>query len=126
MDGRAAVPDSPDHRTTDAEALRLRVLLVEDDDDDHLLTRDLLDEIPGVRVDLEWAASYDAGLKVLRQDRHDVYLFDYRLGLHTGLELLAEAVSRRCKAPVILLTGQGEREVDLQAMKAGAADFLVK
>ncbi len=105
---------------------RLRVLMVEDDEDDYVLTRDLLAEIPGRPFELEWAPSYDAGLEALRQDRHDVYLFDYRLGRHDGLELLNEAVSRRCKGPVILLTGQGEREVDLQAMKAGAADYLLK
>jgi two-component system CheB/CheR fusion protein len=105
---------------------RLRVLLIEDDDDDYLLTRDLLAEIPGYHFELEWAATYDSGLAALCQDRHDVYLVDYRLGLHTGLELLAEAVFRQCKAPIILMTGQGEREVDIEAMKAGASDFLVK
>ncbi len=105
---------------------RLRVLLVEDDEDDYVLTRDLLEEVPGYRFDLEWASNYETGRAALRQDRHDVYLFDYRLGGHTGLELLAEAVARGCKAPVILLTGQGEREIDIEAMKAGAADYLSK
>lgn len=104
----------------------LRVLLVEDDEDDYSLTRDLLAEIPACQFDLEWAATYDDGLDALRQDRHDVYLFDYRLGRHNGVELLTEAVARGCKAPAILLTGQGERDVDIEALRAGASDYLVK
>jgi signal transduction histidine kinase len=102
------------------------VLLVEDDEDDYVLTRDLLAEVPGYRFDLEWASNYETGLEALRQDRHDVYLFDYRLGGHDGLELLTEAVARGCKGPVILLTGHGEREIDIEAMKAGASDYLTK
>jgi len=42
------------------------------------------------------------------------------------VELLKAAMDRGCQSPVILLTGAGEHEIDLQAMKAGAADYLVK
>ncbi|HMJ66335.1 MAG TPA: PAS domain S-box protein, partial [Candidatus Binatia bacterium] len=42
------------------------------------------------------------------------------------IELLREAQEKGCKAPIILLTGQGEHEVDIEAMKAGASDYLVK
>ncbi len=115
-----------EHPTSVAQEPRLRVLLVEDDEDDYVLTRDLLCDIPGYRFDLEWTATYEAGREALHQHRHEVYLFDYRLGEHNGLELLREAVSAGVKAPVIFLTGQGERELDIEAMKAGAADYLVK
>ncbi len=104
----------------------VRVLLVEDDEDDYLLTRDLFSEISGQAFQLEWVSNYDEALRVLAQDRHDVYLFDYRLGLRTGLELLSRAVTAGSKGPVILLTGEREREIDLEAMRSGAADFLVK
>ena len=60
------------------------------------------------------------------QDRHDAYLVDYRLGERDGLELLREAIARGCKAPIIILTSQGDQAVDVAAMQAGAADFLVK
>jgi signal transduction histidine kinase len=102
------------------------VFLVEDDEDDYLLTRDLFEEIPGQTFNVEWVSTYDDALGILGEDRHDVYLFDYRLGMHTGLELLSRAVTAGCKAPVILLTGEKEREIDLEAMHSGAADFLVK
>ncbi|MBD1920102.1 response regulator [Microcoleus sp. FACHB-831] len=104
----------------------IRVLLVEDDEDDYILTRDLLDEVERVRFSLEWVATYDAALEAIAQTRHDVYLVDYRLGDRNGLELLREAVAKGCKAPIILLTGQGDREIDVEAMKAGAADYLDK
>ncbi|HEX2640043.1 MAG TPA: diguanylate cyclase, partial [Pyrinomonadaceae bacterium] len=57
---------------------------------------------------------------------HDIYLVDYRLGERTGLELLRAAIRNGCTAPIILLTGQGDKEIDFQAMQAGAADYLVK
>ena len=60
------------------------------------------------------------------RNQHDVCLLDYRLGARNGIELLTEALNRGCQAPIILLTGLGEHQVDVQAMKAGAADYLVK
>jgi DNA-binding response OmpR family regulator len=104
----------------------VRVLLVDDDDDDYRLTREMLAEVAQPKYELEWAKTYDAGLEVIGRREHDVYLLDYRLGERDGLQLLREALMRGCRAPLILLTGQGDREVDLAAMSAGAADFLPK
>jgi PAS domain S-box-containing protein len=104
----------------------IRVLLVDDDEDDYLITLDLLSEIEGRRFNLEWVATYDAALKTIGQNDHDVYLLDYRLGERNGLELLREAVEKGCKAPMILLTGQGDHAIDIEAMKVGAADYLIK
>ncbi len=104
----------------------VRVLLIDDDEEDFLLTRDLLADIPGGEYRLDWVADYDAGLKTLCAGGHDVCLLDYRLGTRTGLDLLRVARSRGCPAPVILLTGQGEYEIDRAAMLAGAADYLEK
>jgi len=104
----------------------VRVLLVEDDEDDCVLVRRMLEQSEGATYALEWAANYDAGLTAIRRQKHDVGLLDYRLGGRTGLDLLNEAVAAGCKSPLILLTGRGDREVDLAAMRAGAADFLPK
>ena len=103
-----------------------RVLLVDDDEDDYILTREWLSEIQRVRFALEWVASYDAALETIAKKQHDVYLLDYRIGSRNGLELLREAISRGVKAPMILLTGQGDQEIDVEAMKAGASDYLDK
>lgn len=104
----------------------VRVLLVDDDEDDYILTRDLLSESQGTRFEVEWVSDWDCALEVMGENQHDIYLLDYRLGEHNGLELLQQAVAQGCRAPMILLTGQGDREIDLEAMKAGAADYLDK
>ena len=108
------------------DASSVRVLLVEDDEDDFTITRDLLSEIPGGQFTLDWVKTFEAGLEAMSGNQHDVVLVDYRLGAHNGIELLREAQERGCQAPVILLTGAGEHQVDLEAMQAGAADYLVK
>lgn len=104
----------------------IRVLLVDDDEDDHLMFRDLLSEVRAQRFEVEWASSYEGGAKALEKGEHDVCFLDYRLGGHTGLDLLRLAATQRIRTPMILLTGYGEPEVDLEAMNLGAADYLVK
>src|SRR6202049_3346126 len=109
-----------------ATSTPLRVLIADDDEDDYFLTRDLLLQSRRQKVHLDWAATYREALQAIERNEHDVYLFDYRLGEGDGLELLRQALARGCKAPIILLTGDDNWETDVQAMKAGAADYLVK
>ncbi|MCG6134989.1 MAG: response regulator [Nostoc sp. LLA-1] len=104
----------------------IRVLLVDDDEDDYVLTRDWFREFQAAGCELSWVDSYAAAKEAIAQHNHDVYLVDYRLGIHSGLELLREAIANGCSSPIILLTGQGDWEIDLEAMKAGAADYLEK
>jgi PAS domain S-box-containing protein len=104
----------------------VRVLLVDDDEDDYIITRDLVGQIGHPPYQLEWIDTYDAALAALQRREHDICLLDYRLGERTGLELLRESQSFNGRPPMILLTGQGDHEIDLEAMKAGAADYLIK
>src|SRR5580698_2012809 len=104
----------------------LRVLIADNDEDDYILTRDLLQRIGRQRFRVDWTASYFAALDAIELNQHDVYLFDYHLGHTDGLTLMREALARGCKAPIILLTGNDDWETDVEAMKAGAADYLVK
>ena len=110
----------------------LHILLIDDDEDDYIITRDLLAEIAYPvedkkrQFELDWVDSYEAGLAAIEQNQHHVFLVDYRLGQQNGLELIRDSIERGCSAPLILLTGQGDRAVDLEAMQAGAADYLVK
>ncbi len=108
------------------ESRALRVLIADDDEDDYILTRDLLLRIARPRFQLDWTPSYEGALEAIERNQHDVYLFDYHLGSSDGLQLLREALVRGCKAPIILLTGNDNWETDVEAMKAGAADYLVK
>jgi two-component system cell cycle sensor histidine kinase/response regulator CckA len=105
----------------------VQVLLVDDDEDDFILTRELLRR-PGLtgRYELSWVSDYEAARQALGSGRYDLCLLDYRLGARTGLELLEETRGLAERPPVILLTGQGDPAVDLAAMQAGAAEYLLK
>ena len=108
------------------EKEHLSVLVVEDDEDDFFITKSLLGKASGVRCEVAWERTYEGGLTSACSGGHDVVLVDYRLGPEDGLDLLKKARERGCRAPLILLTGQGDLEIDLRAMAAGAADYLVK
>jgi PAS domain S-box-containing protein len=110
----------------DMQGAEIRVLLVEDDEDDYILARDLLSEIPTAKFDLEWVTTYESASQVLDSDRHDICLLDYHLGRHSGLELLQEVKRKACGIPIIVITGLGNYELDREAMRSGAADYLVK
>ena len=104
----------------------IQVLLVDDDEDDYILIRDWLSEFQLGECELEWINNYQIAKDVIAGNRHDIYLFDYRLGAENGLELLRFSIKCGCSSPIILLTGRGDRDIDIEAMKAGAADYLEK
>jgi signal transduction histidine kinase len=104
----------------------VKLLIVDDDEDDFLLVRDLLDEITKGPYQLDWASSYASGRQLLSRNAHDLCLMDYKLGAHDGIELLAESQQLGFSGPIILLTGMHQGEVDMQALAAGAVDYLVK
>ncbi|MBI3546614.1 MAG: diguanylate cyclase [Gammaproteobacteria bacterium] len=102
----------------------IKVLLIEDDEDDYLLTRNFLKEIAHAQFELEWVRDYASALEKILRNEHHVCLIDYRLGAHDGLELLRAAPIHGM--PKIFLTGQSDHAVDMEAMMCGAADYLVK
>lgn len=108
------------------ETAPIRILLVDDDQDDFLLTKDYLTDIPHQQFAIEWAFRYEDALSKITECQHDVYFFDFLLGGKTGLDLLKAAIEAGCHQPIILLTGKGDRRIDEQAMRLGAADYLVK
>lgn len=105
---------------------RLRVLVIDDDEDDFIILKDILGEIEHTHFELDWTPRSADGLKALEEARHDVYLVDYSLGESTGLDLVRTARASGVTAPVILLTGRGDAAVDREALESGASDFLVK
>lgn len=112
--------------TPEPAAPSLRILLVEDDQDDFILVRDALRGLRDERLSLEWVEDPEEAIEVMQTGLHDVCLLDYRLGAYTGLELMEQARRRGARMPIILLTGHSDTDVDRQALAAGVADFLVK
>jgi two-component system cell cycle sensor histidine kinase/response regulator CckA len=103
----------------------LRILVIDDDEDDFVVMRDTLSDIWGDNVQVDWASTYGEGLARLRTSTHDACFLDYRLGEKTGVDLLTE-IGEGNRPPVILMTGSDEPSIDFEAMNAGAADYLVK
>jgi len=108
------------------ESESIRVLLVDDDQGDFEMTRAMLSQAEHVNFKLDWVSTFEEAVDAFRAGDHQVYLLDYFLEDRTGLDLLKEAGKHGIDAPVIMLTGRGSRQVDLEAMEAGAADYLVK
>ncbi|MFZ6008960.1 MAG: ATP-binding protein [Bacteroidota bacterium] len=104
----------------------VRVLIVDDDEDDFIITSDCIKSIPSGDFIIEWCYTYNDALKNILHHNFDIYLVDYRLGIKTGLDLLKEAVGAGCEEPIVLLTGKGNPSIDKQAMQMGAVDYLVK
>jgi signal transduction histidine kinase len=104
----------------------ISILLVEDDEDDYVIFRDILSRVTGSRVLLEWVSGYGQALEKVKQTQYDVCFVDYRLGDHNGLDLLKALQLQDLDVPIIILTGRGDYEIDMQAMKEGAADYLEK
>src|SRR5579872_377707 len=104
----------------------IRVLLIEDDEDDYVITRDLLEGQERAKFEVDWSSDFAEALQMICEARHDIYLVDYRLGSRNGLDLVREGFQSRAKAPVIMLTGQLDYEIDLEASALGVTDFLLK
>ena len=103
-----------------------KVLLVDDDEDDFLIVERLLSKNTHAPFELQWAPGFIEGRVLIEQKCHDLYLIDYRLGARSGLDLLEATAALKRPEPFIVLTGASDQEVERQAMKWGAADYLVK
>jgi len=103
-----------------------KILLIEDDEEDYFLLRKLLTRISTVNYQLDWESSPMSGLSTMLLHQHDLSLIDYRLGAQNGIELLKEARDQGYDKPVILLTGANDGDIDIQALQAGADDYITK
>jgi signal transduction histidine kinase len=104
----------------------IRVLIVDDDDDDWLIIRKMFRQITEPSFIVERASTYEEALKAIEAGDHDVYLIDYRLGEHTGTDILEQVHPERRSQPFILLTGVADTDLERRSLRLAAADYLVK
>jgi PAS domain S-box-containing protein len=104
----------------------IRILIVDDDEDDFVITSSLIKDIPNGNFTIEWCPKHTDALKKICSKEYDIYFIDNFLGGITGMELLVKAIACNTDSPMILLTGKGNRDIALQALDSGAADYLVK
>src|SRR5437870_785405 len=104
----------------------VNILIVDDDEDDFYITSEYLKQIQEYRLKIDWNYRFTDAVQQLQLRNYDMYFVDYRLGAKTGLDFLKEAIKLGCEEPIVLLTGKGNKEVDIEAMQMGATDYLVK
>lgn len=104
----------------------VKILIIDDDEEDFILTSLYIKKIKGREFIIDWCYRYKDALEAMAEGHYDIYFIDYFLGGKTGLDLMKEAIARNCEQPLILLTGMGNQKIDLEAMQAGAYDYLVK
>src|SRR5689334_10782067 len=90
----------------------IRVLVVEDREDDFIFLSHVFKLTRNAAYQLDWRGSYEAGLEAVRAKAHDIGLFNFNLGTGTGIDLLREAQARGCTMPIVLLTGHDSAEID--------------
>ena len=107
----------------------VNVLLIEDDVADAQLVKEFLTRQKTNNYKLDYVTSFSEAIKVISSSQiinYDVILVDYFLGQKNGLDLVKEIANRKLGLPIIFLTGNNNMAVDLEAMRLGAADFIVK
>ena len=109
-----------------ADDLAIRILIVDDDEDDFFITSEYIKNIRSNNFEIEWCFKYSEALENISKKNFDLYLIDYHLGAKTGLDLIIEAIKSNWEQPFILLTGKGNQQIDIEAMQAGAVDYLIK
>src|SRR5262245_10580384 len=103
----------------------LRLLVVDEASDRARLVEDFIRASDTwTNVDVRIAVSYDEALEALTEAPFDVAFFDYWIGTRDGLSLLREIRQKGIQTPVVVLTSRGAEEMAVEAMKAGAADYL--
>ena len=104
----------------------IKVLIIDDDEDDFYITSDYMKGIEEYKLKIDWSYKFNEAVQLLQNRTYDIYFVDYRLGAKTGLDFLREAVRIGAEEPIVLLTGKGNKTVDVEAMQMGATDYLIK
>jgi signal transduction histidine kinase len=103
----------------------LRILIVDDDEVDRMAVRRAL-RAAGVQTELSEANNCATAIAILQRATFDCVFLDYRLPDQDGLVLIQELRGSGMRIPMIVLTGQGDEQIAVDLMKAGASDYLAK
>lgn len=103
-----------------------KVLMIDDDRMQFRIIQAQFEKFQAARYELDWAESYEEGLARLLSGDYVACLLDYQLGPRDGLQLIREALAAGCSTPIVFLSAEASAMVDIEAMNAGALDYLVK
>ena len=105
---------------------KLKLLIVDDNSDDLFITTEYISEIDTFDISIDTETNYSLAKTKIKEDKHDIYIIDYFLGPETGLQLIRDSIEGGINKPFILLTGRGDKAVDVEATRAGVYDYLIK
>jgi len=103
----------------------LRILVVDDDEVDRMAVRRALIQA-GIKMELSEAGNGHEALLALKNAAYDCVFLDYRLPDQDGLSLIHRVHTSEIKVPLVVLTAQGDEQIAVELMKAGATDYLSK
>jgi two-component system, sensor histidine kinase and response regulator len=103
----------------------LRILIVDDDEVDRMAVKRALLK-SGIDAIATEASTYAEAMGRLETEPFDCTFVDYGLPDRNGLALIQAARSLNIQHPLVVLTGQGDEQIAVDLMKAGATDYLVK
>jgi PAS domain S-box-containing protein len=109
-----------------SENTTYKILIVDDNEYDFLITKQYIKNIKGYNFNVEWRYDYEGAMNDVCEKKYDLYLVDYYLGANTGLDFIKEAFEKKCEEPIIILTGRAAPELDAEVIHAGAVDYLIK
>ncbi len=110
----------------EAARVTFSILVVEDDLDDQFLLKEYFSDLGDYQITTDFAETYEEAKQLISEDRYDMYLVDHYLDKGTGLDLIKEAITASNRKPFILLTGLDNRDIDIEAIRIGAYDYLPK
>ena len=106
----------------------IKILIIDDDKDEYFLIKDLIRDFELFHAHIDWIDNYDKAILAIAKKEHDVYLLDYRLGSHSGIDILSQLSESELlsNSIYVFLTGFGNSSIDKEALENGADDFLSK
>ncbi|MEN8142973.1 MAG: diguanylate cyclase [Thermodesulfobacteriota bacterium] len=95
-------------------------------EDDPGLARILQKTLGRLGYEVEVAVDGNVGLKMVGRETWDLVITDHEMPECTGMEVIRELAEMEDSPPAIMLTGAGDEKLAVEAMKLGAADYMVK
>jgi DNA-binding NtrC family response regulator len=106
--------------------MMVRILHVDDLEEEFILLRELLSAVEGITFELQWAPNIQTAMQAIHDVKFDVCLVDYQLGIDRGLDFIQAALANGITIPFVLLSGRKDRSVEREALKMGARQCIDK
>ena len=104
----------------------INALLIEDDQADAFLIQEMLLDSDDNNVVVQHVSRLDEGVRLAGEGEFDIILSDLGLPDSQGLDTVSKLVVAASHIPIVVLTGLANPEIGLEAVNAGAQDYLVK